>query len=105
VINCYITLLHCLNKGFLITFDQLHFKQSSSTRSKCLTYTHCAHSQVTNDGQKILKPSGRGRKRVGPFFLMKGRQLTVDVNGYALPCGYTRGRYWLLHGVWQQPRQ
>jgi len=38
--NCYITLVHCLNKGVLITFDQLYFKQSSATRSKCVVLIH-----------------------------------------------------------------
>jgi hypothetical protein len=55
------------DKGLLITFGQLYFKQSSATRSKCLSQLHYAHSQGTN----------RGPERV--FY-----PLDVDENGYAL---------------------
>ena len=43
-------LLHCFIKGFLLTLGQLYFRQSSATRSRCLTQLHYAHSQVTNRG-------------------------------------------------------
>jgi hypothetical protein len=50
--NCCIILVHGFHKGFLITFGQLYFTQSSATRSKCLTQLRYAHSQVTNSGPK-----------------------------------------------------
>ena len=62
--NCYITLVHCLNKGFLITFGQLYLKQSSATRSFEMSYANALCS-FTNDERwtkRIPKPSGRGRK-------------------------------------------
>ena len=42
--------MHCFSKGFLILFGQLYFKQSSTTRIKCLKQLHYAHSQVTSRG-------------------------------------------------------
>ena len=48
--TCYIHFVYPCNKGFLITFGKLNFKQSSGIRSKCLTELHNAHSQVTNRG-------------------------------------------------------
>ena len=45
--NRYIILVCRFNKGFLIKFGQLHFKQFCATRSKCLTQMHYSHSQVT----------------------------------------------------------
>ena len=43
----YISLLHHFNKGFLIIFSQLYFKQYSATRSNCFPQPHYVHSQVT----------------------------------------------------------
>jgi len=40
--------VHCFNKGFLITFDLLYFKQSSATRSKCIVLV----LEVTSRGPK-----------------------------------------------------
>jgi len=50
--SCIIILVCCFNKGFLITFGKLHFKQPSATRSKCLTQMHFAHLQATSRGPK-----------------------------------------------------
>jgi hypothetical protein len=40
----------CFSKGFLMLFGQFYFKQSSTTRIKCLTQLHYAQSQVTSRG-------------------------------------------------------
>jgi len=65
--SCYIILVCCFNKRFLITFGKFHFKQSSATRSKCLTQMHYAHSQATSRGPKCM------------FYLL----LAVDETAYA----------------------
>jgi len=58
MLHCLIKLLycsvHCCNKGYLITFGKLHFKQYSATSNKCLNQQQYAHSQVTNSGPNSI---------------------------------------------------
>ena len=58
MLHCLIKLLycsvHCCNKGYLITFGKLHFKQYSATSNKCLNQLQYAHSQVTNCGPNSI---------------------------------------------------
>jgi hypothetical protein len=98
--NCHIISVRCFNKGFLIKLGQLYFKQSSATRNKCLPQLPYAHSRVMSRGRKRIWPSflpkgrgltvdenwhARGRKRIWPSFVPKGRGLTVDENWRARP--------------------
>ena len=56
--HCLIKLLycslHCWNKGLLIRFGKLNFKQYSATSNKHLKQLQYAHSQVTNCGPKSI---------------------------------------------------
>jgi hypothetical protein len=58
------------DKGFLITFGQLYFKQASATGSKYLTQLHYAHSHVMNRGPK------------GYLLLVLKTDMPVDQEGY-----------------------
>ena len=58
----YISLVHCINKEFIITLCRFLFKQSSATRSKCLTQLHYAHSQVMNRRKKQVNGGACIRK-------------------------------------------
>jgi hypothetical protein len=47
-------LVHCCNKGFLITFGQLRINQPSACRSKYLPDLLSALSQVTKRGAAMV---------------------------------------------------
>jgi hypothetical protein len=62
---------HVENNSRFLQFSERAYKQSSATRSECLMQPHYAYSQVTS----------RGRRRILPFYLTKGRESTVEENG------------------------
>jgi hypothetical protein len=67
----------------IIINNKLHLKQSSFARIKSHSQLHFAHLQITSRGPKkdIIYLLILG-ENLYDICLMKGRQLTMDVNGY-----------------------